>query len=110
VAWLPHTFQHTGLSYEPMDHRGNLACTRCHQNNTEAINWRYAAFQPDCAGCHANDYDPGEHRKISGTGTNYTASELRDCTGACHVYRDSSMTTISSRRPGPEHRVSSSGF
>ena len=40
----------------------------------------------------------------------YTVSELRDCTGSCHVYTDSSMTTIKENRPGPEHRISAGDF
>ena len=41
---------------------------------------------------------------------NYTVSELRDCTGACHVYTDATMTTIQRSRPGPEHRVNGGEF
>ena len=40
----------------------------------------------------------------------YTVGELRDCTGACHVYTDSTMTTIKENRPGPEHRISAGEF
>ena len=66
-GWVPHIFMHTGLSYEPLDHRGNLACTRCHQSNSEVVNWPTPAYQPDCAGCHANDYRPGvdKHNGLS---------------------------------------------
>ena len=58
--WVPHTFMHSGLLFEPLDHRGNLECTRCHRSNSEIVSWTTPAYQPDCAGCHANDYDPGE--------------------------------------------------
>jgi hypothetical protein len=34
-------------------------------------------------------------------------NELRDCTGSCHLYSDSSLTTIEERRNG-EHRPSES--
>jgi hypothetical protein len=37
-------------------------------------------------------------------------SELRNCSGACHVYRDAALTTVLERRPGPEHRVTNAGF
>ena len=57
-AWLPHIYQHLGLPYEPLDHSGNLACTDCHQGNSEAVNWPTPIYQPDCAGCHFTDYKP----------------------------------------------------
>jgi hypothetical protein len=108
--WTPHIYRHIGLPYEPLDHRDNLGCTECHQGNTETVNWRSPAFQPDCAGCHSNDYKSDPHKKHENPDRRYTVSELRDCTGACHVYTDSSMTTIKKSRPGPEHRISGGDF
>jgi hypothetical protein len=110
IAWLPADYRHTGLAYEPQDHRDNFACTECHQNNSDVVNWQYPAFQPDCAGCHAGDYKSGPHKKTENPDTKYTASELRDCSGACHIYTDSSLTTIKESRPGPEHRISGGDF
>jgi len=75
-------------------------------NGTRAL----AAYQPACAGCHAGDFKPGAHKKYENPDTPYTVSELRDCTGACHVYTDSSLTTIKDSRPGPEHRVNAIEF
>jgi hypothetical protein len=109
-AWIPHIYRHTGLAYEPLDHRGNLACTECHQNNSDPVIWPSPGFQPDCAGCHANDFRSGPHKKYENPDVTYTVSELRDCTGACHVYTDSSMTTIKDNRPGPEHRINNGDF
>jgi hypothetical protein len=40
----------------------------------------------------------------------YTVSELRNCSGACHVYTDANMTTIYRTRNGPQHRASSRSF
>ncbi|HHH35375.1 MAG TPA: hypothetical protein ENK48_00930 [Gammaproteobacteria bacterium] len=84
-GWLPLIYRHTTANY-PGDHRGNFACVRCHTSNSEVIPWRYAAYKPDCAGCHAGDYKPGEHKNAS-------VSSLRNCSGSCH-------------KPGPKHRVS----
>ncbi|MDH5502068.1 MAG: hypothetical protein OEY72_13310, partial [Gammaproteobacteria bacterium] len=58
TAWLPHTFQHSALPYEPLDHRRNLNCnnSRCHQGNSQIVNWQSPQYLPNCAGCHANDY------------------------------------------------------
>ena len=37
-------------------------------------------------------------------------SELRNYSGVCHVYTDSTLTTIKTRRAGPQHKVTSSKF
>ena len=110
TAWLPHTYSHTGLTYEPLDHRAPLLCTACHRGNSEPVNWSFPAYQPDCAGCHANEYESGPHRKHGNPDVSYTVSELRNCSGSCHIYTDSTMTTIGTRRSGPEHRISDGGF
>jgi predicted CXXCH cytochrome family protein len=81
-AWTPADYRHTTLSYEPQDHRGNFQCTECHTQNSELIPWQNAAFQPDCAGCHASDYRPNKHEAANGG--NETVSQNRDCAGACH--------------------------
>jgi len=110
MAWLPHIYAHSGLPYEPLDHRANLPCTSCHLTNADFINWRFPAYQPDCAGCHANDYKSGPHKKIENPDTKYLVGELRDCSGACHVYTDGTLSKISKNRPGPEHRISGGDF
>jgi predicted CXXCH cytochrome family protein len=109
-AWAPADYRHTTLPYEPQDHRGNLQCTECHQSNTEQVAWRYSAFQPDCAGCHAGDYKQGPHKKSESPDIKYTASELRDCSGACHIYNNGNFNSIKKNRPGPEHRISGGDF
>lgn len=109
TAWTPLTFRHTSPEY-PGDHRGNLSCVDCHTTNTDQATWPSPAYRPDCAGCHANDFEPGEHTKIAGTNIRYTVGELRNCSGACHVYTDATLTTISRARPGPEHRVNGGEF
>ena len=109
TAWLPDLFNHMSADY-PGDHAGNLDCTDCHAGNSEPVTWTNAAFQPDCAGCHASDYRPGPHKKHENPDFEYTVDELRDCTGACHVYTDSSLTTINEFRPGPEHSVNRNEF
>jgi hypothetical protein len=107
--WLPVDYRHTSPLY-PGDHRVNLVCTACHQTNSEQVVWSAPAYAPDCAACHANDFEPGSHKKYVNPDTFYSVSELRDCTGSCHTYTDSSLTTLSRSRPGPEHRVTSSDF
>jgi hypothetical protein len=107
--WIPLQFMHTSPGY-PGDHGQQLACTDCHGGNAEVVTWPFAAYQPDCAGCHFSDFDAGPHKKYENPDTTYNQSELRDCTGACHVYTDSSLTTIKDARPGPEHRVNANEF
>ncbi len=106
--WTGADYDHAGGGY-PGDHRRSLNCTRCHGGNSETVTWSNSAYQPDCAGCHSSDYRSGPHKKHENPDRNYTVSELRDCSGSCHVYRDSSMTTIKDQR-NREHRVSDGDF
>jgi hypothetical protein len=107
-AWTPLTFRHTSSEY-PGDHTGtNPTCRDCHTTNTDQATWRNAAYRPKCAGCHASDYESGPHTKYGNT--RYTVAELANCSGACHVYTDSTLRTISKTRNGPQHRVTQRGF
>ncbi len=103
TRWTPHVFQHRSGTY-PGNHAGNPACSACHRANSETVSWSMPAYQPDCAGCHANDFEPGPHRKTENPETRYSVSELRDCTGACHTYSDSTLSVITERRSA-EHSV-----
>jgi len=110
TAWTPLSFRHTSAEY-PGDHRGAPACIACHTTNTDQATWPYAVHRPACAGCHQNSYRPGPHTKYeSPTKVLYTVAELKNCSGACHVYTNSSLTTIKTRRNGPQHRVTNAGF
>ena len=102
-GWSIITFRHISPGYA--DHGRRLDCKSCHKTNAQTIPWKFAAYRPDCAACHAGDFKPGEHKKVDSPRRLYTAGELRDCTGACHTYTDSSMTVIKKRRSG-EHRAS----
>jgi len=86
-----------------------VTCNSCHTTNNEIINWPFAAYQPDCAGCHANDFKPDSHKKVESPTILYTVGELRDCTGACHMYTDSTFTTIQEARTG-QHRTNSGAW
>ncbi len=108
VAWTPDIFSHTYANY-PGEHRGNLSCDDCHGNNAEPVTWPFPAYQPDCAGCHANDYRIGSHKKVDSPAIFYQVSELKNCAGACHEYTDATFTTIRRTRNG-EHRVNANEF
>ncbi|MGE4653431.1 MAG: cytochrome c3 family protein, partial [Myxococcota bacterium] len=103
ARWTQDVFQHTSPNY-PGNHSGNPNCTRCHQGNSSTVNWSQPAYRPDCAGCHARDFESEEHPKTRSPTTRYTAGELRDCAGACHIYTDQSLSTIQQRR-NSNHRA-----
>jgi hypothetical protein len=112
-AWTPNTFVHMAGGNYPGDHRVAPACRDCHATNTDAATWTAPAYKPDCAGCHAQDYKPDPHQKYDlggGQKVLYTVGELSNCSGACHVYTDATLTTIRTPRPGPEHRVTQNEF
>ena len=103
TSWASPKYSHSSSAY-PSGHTG-VTCRGCHTANSEAVTWSAPALKPDCAGCHSNDFKASEHKKYTKpTTVFYTAAELRDCTGACHTYTDSSMTTISQNRSG-KHRA-----
>ncbi len=103
TAWSPNTFKHRVGGGYPGDHRVTLTCRSCHTTNTDAATWRTPAYKPNCAGCHSNKYKTDPHTKYGNV--KYTVSELRNCSGACHTYTDSTLTKISEEpgRPGTSH-------
>ena len=108
ASWGNADYDHVG-NY-PGDHRGSVDCRDCHTGNSAVVAWPSPGYQPDCAGCHASDYREGPHKKHENPDVRYSVSELRDCTGACHVYTDASLTVIKERRNGPEHRTNAGDF
>jgi hypothetical protein len=108
TRWSPISFTHSSPNY-PTGHRSRLECTSCHRSNSQLAPWTFPAYQPDCAGCHANDFKSEPHKKVDTPRVLYTVSELRDCTGSCHIYTNASLTTIKERR-NSEHRASEGEF
>jgi hypothetical protein len=106
--WTLLRFVHSSATYRG-EHRAALVCTACHTSNTDQIPWPSVADAGTCGGCHAAKFNAALHPKTSG-GLKYTASELRDCTGACHVYSDATLGTVVKSQPGPYHRVSDAAF
>ena len=108
-GWIPaSTYRHSSGTY-PGDHNSSVRCVDCHRSNSQTVTWQSSSYRPDCAGCHAGDYEQNEHKKVDSPRIYYTVSELRNCAGACHEYTNSSMSTISRSR-NSEHRVSGGGF
>jgi hypothetical protein len=106
--WSINHFRHTSVAY-PGTHRTALSCTSCHTSNTDQVPYSAPANAGTCGGCHAKDFKPAAHPKTV-KGLNYTASELANCSGACHVYSDTTQSTITRSLPGPHHRVSDATF
>ena len=90
-------------------HNSGVTCASCHTTNNETIVWRAAAYKPDCASCHASKFKPDSHKKVDSPTILYTVAELRDCAGACHIYKNSTFTTISKSQTG-HHRSTDGGF
>ncbi len=107
LAWSPATYVHTGSHY-PGEHRAALSCTQCHTTNTEQVPWPRPASAPACGACHERNYQPAPHTKYGNV--KYTATELKNCSGACHVYSDVTLKSIVKPRAGPQHQVSSGQF
>ena len=106
TAWTPvTTYTHKNAAYKA--HRSSVLCLDCHKNNNEVIAWPNAAYKPDCAGCHANDYKQGPHKKVDSPAMYYTVAELKNCSGSCHMYADATMTRITKSRTG-EHQPTGS--
>jgi hypothetical protein len=101
-------FMHTSATY-PGDHKAVVACGTCHTSNTESVPWAAPANAGSCAGCHTKDFKAAAHPKTK-SGILYSANELRNCAGACHVYNDATLKTIVKPQPGPYHRPSNGTF
>lgn len=94
--WTPATFRHTSPAF--VNHGPGVGCESCHIGNAQMAAWKFPAFKPNCAGCHGDKYRPQAHVKFERpVKVYYTVAELRDCTGACHTYADSTQRTIVTR-------------
>ncbi|MFZ2753740.1 MAG: cytochrome c3 family protein, partial [Lysobacteraceae bacterium] len=108
TAWQPTTtYSHVSAGYR--QHQAGMSCTSCHKTNNEVITWQFASYRPNCAGCHANNYKAGEHKKVDTPKILYTVQELQDCSGACHEYTDATFSTIKRTRTG-KHRATDGSF
>jgi hypothetical protein len=108
TAWLPvRPYTHLSPFYKP--HNSSVTCASCHKSNSEVATWTFAAYKPDCAGCHAARFKPDPHKKVDSPKILYTVSELKNCAGSCHTYTNSTFTTIQRTRTG-QHRSTDGGF
>ncbi len=105
--WSAVVFRHATARY-PGNHASALACTACHKGGSDQMTYAAPAYGGRCAGCHAAAFKPAAHPKTL-KGQLYTVSELADCSGACHVYSDASLSTIARSLP-THHRVVDAAF
>ena len=101
------SYNHVAPTYSR--HNSGVNCASCHNSNNEVIVWKSAAYKPDCAGCHAGTFKAEAHMKVDSPKILYTVAELKNCTGACHVYASPSLTTIKKSIPS-RHRSTDGGF
>jgi hypothetical protein len=117
VRDLPQRGEREGQARQPLRdvspayvrHGGSVNCTSCHKANSEVIAWKFAGYKPDCAGCHASTFKPDAHVKVDSPKMLYNVTELRNCTGACHVYANPSLTAVKKSIPS-RHRPTDGGF
>ncbi len=107
TAWTPVDYRHLSPRY-PGEHRVDLTCVQCHSTNTDKIPWTSPASAPACGACHERNYKSAPHTKYGNV--KYTAAELKNCAGSCHVYSDDTLKAVIKLRPGPQHQVSSGQF
>jgi len=124
LAWVPARLEHSTLTARCAScHNGatatgmlrshaltRLDCSSCHTYP----DWKLVRFQHPpvagaCAACHASDFRSLAH-PLTPRGLTYTAKELGNCSGACHVYSDATRTRIVRSLPGPHHRVNDASF
>jgi hypothetical protein len=106
--WNAVNFRHATPLY-PGQHHTPLNCTQCHKANTEQVVYVAPAQAGKCGSCHAKDFKADAH-PMTQKGQLYSADELADCTGACHVYSDATRTTITKSQRVPYHRVTDATF
>jgi hypothetical protein len=106
--WSAVSFRHASAAY-PGDHRKALSCASCHTTNTDQVPFPNAAAAGTCGACHMKDFKPAAHPKTAKDAL-YTAAELSNCSGACHVYNDVTRDAVTKQRPGPYHRVTDAAF
>ncbi|MGH7487994.1 MAG: cytochrome C, partial [bacterium] len=106
--WTLVNFTHVSSNY-PGEHHAALACASCHTSNTDTVPYVSPADAGSCGACHSKDFKADMHPKTA-NGLRYSASELKNCSGACHVYSDETLSTITKVVPGPYHRVSDDAF
>jgi hypothetical protein len=104
ATWTLVSYRHTSPAY--VNHGTGVACTSCHASKAPTVSWKFPAFRPDCASCHVDKYRPISHPKFERpVKVYYTIAELRDCTGACHIFADNTQKTIVTRRSGVHQAI-----
>ncbi|MDE2382993.1 MAG: hypothetical protein KGO53_00125 [Alphaproteobacteria bacterium] len=106
TTWNPMlNYTHTSAAYV-LHYFGTTAatCITCHKQNNEKITYAQPGLFPNCAACHSTAFKPSAHLKYSKpTTVYYTFTELKDCTGACHIYTDQTLTKIQTSKPTYSH-------
>jgi len=86
-----------------VQHTAAATCVSCHTSRQEIVPYKYAAYRPSCAACHANEFVPTMHHKVDNPLMLYGVLELKDCSGSCHVYSDTRLLSIKRMLTGRHH-------
>src|SRR6266480_1768455 len=123
---------HSKIAWKPakVDHSGFISgCAACHNNSSAlGLSPGHMLTRRDCATCHSYpDWSlirfrhtsaayPGAHRAALSCTSCHTSNTDQvpypsaANSGACHVYSDTTQSTITKSLPGPHHRVSDATF
>ena len=108
-SWIPvSAYSHTGsdITNGYVQHSGPPACKSCHVSSGPISGAMLSGplGNHNCALCHTSNFRAGSHVKTqSPNRVLYTASELHDCSGACHEYTTSTSGIIKTSRTGHHH-------
>jgi hypothetical protein len=123
-SWSSVRFDHNAVSGSCAScHNGSTAtgkpgghiattagCESCHNSSSwSSVRFDHNAVSGTCGSCHASDFKSDKHKKVDTPTQYYTASELNDCAGSCHIYKDSSLSIIEERKSS-KHRAGDSDF
>ncbi len=89
-GWAPSIFSHDPRGDYPGDHRRDPLCSGCHGNSiVSPFVYDWSQYAPDCAACHANDFDTKDDHIGGKSGT---VEQNKNCgASGCHKVSDSNF-------------------
>ena len=114
TAWVPvtNTYSHSqaDILIGFATHSGPPSCRSCHTSSSIRISNAAIAGTPNCALCHVSNFRAGSHVKTqSPSRVLYTATELHDCTGDCHLYKTNNFSPSNIQTNKTRHHRSTDG-
>ncbi len=82
ISFIPDIYNHASTDFP--NHPSDPTCIKCHAGNNSTVTWN-TTYSPNCGACHEAKFNTKPHKKVDGV-SNYTISELQDCTNStCHL-------------------------